>query len=262
MTFKNKGKMLLAAILIIAGTLLCMNTVTAYRYFTDWNFGVVMPAFMGICCWLYSLKLIFIDGPLIKNQGLRTAVILAAVAFLLFFAVVEILIITDPIIHDSDNAGEVDTVIVLGCGIWPDGRPTQSLSSRLDRALSYYEENPHVNIIVSGGQGPNEPFPEALTMKKYLIDRGVSEEKIIVEDKSTSTRENFEFSRALMDEPGNEIIKVVFVTNEFHVFRSRILAKRFGFDAYALSAPTPRVVLFNSYLREFFAFVKSMLVDY
>ena len=262
MTYKKKGKMLLAAILIIAGTLLCLNTVTAYRYFTDWNFGVVLPGIMGVCCWLYALKLILLEEPVIKNGGLRTAATLIVIASLVFFVVIETLIIIDPIIHDSDNAGDVDTVIVLGCGIWPDGRPTLSLSSRLDRALSYYKKNPHVDIIVSGGQGPNEPFPEALAMKKYLMERGVPEEKILVEDKSTSTRENFEFSRALIDRPENASIKIVFVTNEFHVFRSRILAKRFGFEAYALSAPTPKVVLFNSYLREFFAFVKSMLVDY
>jgi uncharacterized SAM-binding protein YcdF (DUF218 family) len=99
-------------------------------------------------------------------------------------------------------------------------------------------------------------------MEEYLIKHGVPKEQIIQEDKSTSTRENFEFSRRLMNVPDDETMKIVFITNDFHVFRSRILAKRFGFEGYAISAPTPRVILVNSYLREFFAFVKSMVVDY
>jgi uncharacterized SAM-binding protein YcdF (DUF218 family) len=132
----------------------------------------------------------------------------------------------------------------------------------LDKALDYYNRHPDVDIIVTGGQGINEPFPESVAMEEYLIKHGVPKEQIIQEDKSTSTRENFEFSRRLMNVPDDETMKIVFITNDFHVFRSRILAKRFGFEGYAISAPTPRVILVNSYLREFFAFVKSMVVDY
>jgi uncharacterized SAM-binding protein YcdF (DUF218 family) len=65
-----------------------------------------------------------------------------------------------------------------------------------------------------------------------------------------------------MNIPDDKIEKIIFVTSDFHIFRARILARRFGFDAYAIAAPTPRVILLNSYLREFFAFIKSMLVDY
>ena len=65
-----------------------------------------------------------------------------------------------------------------------------------------------------------------------------------------------------MNLPDDKTEKIVFVTNDFHVLRARILARRFGFEAYAIPAPTPRVIMLNSYLREFFAFVKSMAVDY
>ncbi|NMA67463.1 MAG: YdcF family protein [Clostridiaceae bacterium] len=262
MTKQNLSKKLLAGILLIVGTFLIQNTIQVYRYFTDWNLGVVLPAVFGTFCWLYALKLLFIEKPIFRNKRLRIIITSIIIASLLFFAAIELMIVIDPIVHSSVHAGKVDNVIVLGCGIWPDGRPTASLISRLDKAVSYFEDNPHVNIIVSGGQGPNEPFPEALAMEEYLIKSGVPKDKIIKEEKSTSTKENFEFSRRLINAPDEEKIKIVFVTNEFHVFRSRILAARFGFDAYAIAAPTPKVVMLNSYLREFFAFVKSMLVDY
>lgn len=255
-------KRLFAGILIIVGILLIQNTFQVYRYFTDLNVGVILPAVIGVFCWLYAFKLVFAKGPVIKNKRLRIIVVSVVIAFLTFFAAVEALIYIDPIIHSSAHAGKVDYVIVLGCGIWPDGRPTASLIFRLDKAVSFYRGNPHVNIIVSGGQGFNEPFPEAVAMEEYLVKAGVPKEKIIREDKSTSTKENFKFSRRLINIPEGEKIKIVFITNDFHVFRSRILAARFGFDAYAISAPTPEIVKFNSYLREFFAFVKSMLVDY
>lgn len=255
-------KKVLAGILFIVGIFLIQNTIQVYRYFTDWNLGVILPAAFGVFCWLYSCKLAFIEEPIIKNKRLRIVITFMIIAFFVLFAVVEFLIIIDPVIHSSDSAGRVDHVIVLGCGIWPDGRPTASLALRLDKAVSYYRDNPHVYIIVSGGQGPNEPFPEALAMEEYLMKAGVPKNKIIKEEKSTSTKENFQFSRKLIDAPEGEKTKIVFITSDFHIFRSRILARRFGFDAYAIAAPTPGIVKLNSYLREFFAFVKSMLVDY
>lgn len=262
MNRKQGGRWFFAAFLILSGILLCMNTAFAHNYSNDWNFGVIMPAVIGLCCFVYSVILLRTKGPIIKNKGLRIAFIAVFILCSLFFVTVEALIIADPYTHGKQQAGKVDTVIVLGCGIWPDGRPTLALAMRLDKAIEYYEENPHVNIVVSGGQGPNEPYPEALAMEEYLVNHRVPKEKIYKEDKSTSTRENFEFSRRLMNIPDNRIEKIVFITNDFHVFRARILAHRFGFEAYAIAAPTPRVIILNSYLREFFAFVKSMVVDY
>ncbi|NLX63394.1 MAG: YdcF family protein [Clostridiaceae bacterium] len=259
---KQGGRKFFAAFLIISGILLFTNTITAHNYSNDWNFGVILPAVMGLCCFAYSAFLLYAKGPIIRNNGLRTAILAVFIVCTIFFVVVEALIIIDPYIHGKQQAGRVDTVIVLGCGIWPDGRPTLALKMRLDKAIEYYEENPHVKIVVTGGQGPNEPYPEALAMEEYLLSHKVPKEKILIEDKSTSTRENFEYSRKVMNLTDDKIEKIVFVTNDFHVLRARILARRFGFDAYAIPAPTPTVIVFNSYLREFFAFVKSMVVDY
>ncbi|MGI6622688.1 MAG: ElyC/SanA/YdcF family protein [Acetivibrionales bacterium] len=259
---KQGVRWFIAIISVVIGILLCMNTVSAHYYSNDWNLGVILPSIIGSGFFVLSIILVFKKGHIIKNKRARKTIIAAAIFCLLIFITIEALIITDPYTHGTDEAGEVDTVIVLGCGIWPDGRPTLALAMRLDKAIEYYRENPHVKIVVSGGQGPNEPYPEAVAMRDYLIKRGIPEEKIINEENSTSTRENFEFSRKVMNIPDDKIEKIIFVTSDFHIFRARILARRFGFDAYAIAAPTPRVILLNSYLREFFAFIKSMLVDY
>jgi uncharacterized SAM-binding protein YcdF (DUF218 family) len=262
MAGKQAIKKVSAALLIVAGVLLCIDTLFAYNYSSDWNFGVVLPAILGFISVVYALKLLILKRPVFKSRRLRIIFITFVIFCVLFFIVIEALIIADPFVHRSELAGKVDAVIVLGCGIWPDGRPTLALISRLDKSIEYYEKNPDITVIVSGGQGSNEPFAEASAMESYLLERGIPGNKIVIEDKSSSTRENFEFSRKLIDIPSGERVKIVFITNDFHVLRSRILAERFGFDAYSISAPTPKVIIFNSYLREFFAFIKTMLLDY
>jgi uncharacterized SAM-binding protein YcdF (DUF218 family) len=70
--------------------------------------------------------------------------------------------------------------------------------------------------------------------------------------------ENFKYTREII----GDVDEISFITNDFHVFRSGILAKRNGFKAYGYGTPTPGIVLVNSYLREFFALIKSLLLDY
>jgi len=280
-------------LLIIAGILLILETFSAYGYSSDWNLGVLLPGMIGAALIVIALRPLLFHaffGPISQAEGamgsrtgaagagfknsllyritkplsrrLRTVLTVVLILCLLVFMIVEALIIMDPYLHRSELAGDVDYLIVLGAGIWPDGSPTLSLRYRLDEAIAYYNSHGPLRIIVSGGQGANEPYPEALAMSRYLQDRGIPLEDILVEDRSTSTMENFKFSRQLMGDWIREPIRIVFITNDFHVLRSRILASRNGFEAYAIAAPTPNVVLINSYLREFFAFVKSMLVDY
>ena len=90
------------------------------------------------------------------------------------------------------------TVIVLGCGIRGE-RVSVGLAKRLNKAAEYHKKNPEAMIIVSGGQGPQEDISEALAMKRYLVDKGIPEDKIIMEDKSTSTITNFRNSHAIME---------------------------------------------------------------
>ena len=85
---------------------------------------------------------------------------------------------------------ETNYVVVLGCGVFPDGRLTLSLMKRLNSAYDYLIAHPDTICIVSGGQGPNEPTTEAYSMAQYLLEKGIPEERIIQEDKSTSTNEN------------------------------------------------------------------------
>lgn len=153
------------------------------------------------------------------------------------------------------------TVIVLGCGLRGE-RVSVGLAKRLNKAAEYHKENPDAMIIVSGGQGPQEDISEALAMKRYLVDKGIPDEKIIMEDKSTSTITNFRNSRTIMEEKGMDLSSVVFVTNAYHVYRGAYYAKDEGFvDIAHLGTDIIWYTVPMNYMREMLAVVKMWVFD-
>lgn len=162
---------------------------------------------------------------------------------------------------NSDNADYTEeTVIVLGCGIRGE-RVSVGLAKRLDKAAEYHFKNPDAIIIVSGGQGPQEDIPEALAMKRYLIEKGVDESKIIMEDKSTSTITNFEYSHQIMKEMELSDSSVVFVTNAYHVYRAASYAKAEGLEVKHLGTDIIWYTVPMNYMREMLAILKMWVFD-
>ncbi|MEE0559280.1 MAG: ElyC/SanA/YdcF family protein [Bulleidia sp.] len=127
-----------------------------------------------------------------------------------------------------------ETVLILGCGLYG-FRPSRALMQRMDRAIQYLNISPVSNVIVSGGQGRNEDISEAEAMYTYLIEHGISKERIYVEDQSTNTEENVLFSKKIIEE--NSLSKEIAVsTQEFHMYRASLLVKSAGMSFHALCA--------------------------
>lgn len=156
---------------------------------------------------------------------------------------------------------KVDYLIVLGARLY--GKtPSPSLLERLKVSLKYLENNKQVKVVVSGGQGADEDIPEAIAMSKYLIDKGIDKNMIIIEDKSTNTFENLSLSLDKIREVDDSVdIEVLIATNKYHIFRSKMLANRLGIKAYGLPAKIPPTTIFSSYVREYFAVIKSFFYD-
>ena len=129
-----------------------------------------------------------------------------------------------------------ETVVVLGCKVNGD-QPSQMLRRRLDAAAAYLKEQPDALCIVSGGQGHNESRSEASVMKDYLLAQGISEERIYCEDRSANTKENLLFSNDIVAEEGLNP-DLVIVSDGFHQFRARLIARKLELTSYALSAHT------------------------
>ena len=141
-------------------------------------------------------------------------------------------------------------MIVLGAGI--DGEKVgKTLKSRLDEALKYYKLNKSVDIIVSGGQGRDEIVSEAEAMYRYLVEKGVNPNQIIKEDKATTTLENIMFSKEILKNRSDEDKKVLIVTNEFHLYRSMLIANILDVKNEGLSSYTPFKIRVNYLLREY-----------
>ena len=154
-----------------------------------------------------------------------------------------------------------DAVIVLGAGIRGD-KVTLPLKMRLDKAIQYHSKNPDAIIVVTGGQGFQETVTEAYAMEKYLVEHGIERNKIIKEEKATSTTENMEFSKVLLDKRFGDNYSVVVITNNFHVFRGTSIAIKTGFnDVSHMHADLQWYNLMPCYLRESLAVLKMLILD-
>ena len=163
---------------------------------------------------------------------------------------------------ETDNAAlPVDAVIVLGAGVNGE-TPSAALGSRIRAAEAYLERHPDVPVVLSGGQGPGEDISEAEAMRRRL--EGGVENPLLLEDRSTSTAENFRFSKALLEARGldTETAVIAVVTNDFHCFRAHMIAQRQGLRIVDVPAELPWWWLTaNYYAREAFAVVKTAVFD-
>jgi len=158
-------------------------------------------------------------------------------------------------------AFDEDAVIVLGCAV-EGTEPSAQLQCRLDTALDYHRQNPSALIIVSGGQGTDENDTEAAVMARYLSAGGVPEEQILLEDRATSTKENFEYAAAILSAQLPDDARVCFITSDFHIFRSRKLAAQAGIEGIThLHAPTPAARVFTNLFREPLVLLKMWFID-
>ena len=146
-------------------------------------------------------------------------------------------------------------VIVLGAQVYSAERMGVTLTNRINRAYTYLDAYPDTVCIVTGGQGGDEPCPEALTEKNALLRMGIEDERIYLEDQSRNTRQNLEFSREIADREGLGT-EFALVTQKFHMFRAMKLAENAGITAYTLAADTDPLLLPEYYGRELLSLTK------
>jgi len=154
-----------------------------------------------------------------------------------------------------------DFIMVLGAGV-PSGKVTPLLAGRIDRALGVWRGEVDAGrrplLVMSGGQGPDEPVSEARAMAEYALEQGVPEAALVLEDRSTTTRENFQMSTDLVRaEPrlGPEATGIA-VTSNYHAMRAALLARDLGTGIQVLGARTAWYYWPSAMLREFVAVVQ------
>lgn len=186
-------------------------------------------------------------------RGLKITLFLLFSVGALAFLIVEGCIFSG---FSAKTEEELDYIIVLGAQLKESG-PSRVLQKRLDKAYEYLTEHKNTRVIVSGGQGPDEPDTEAEGMYRYLVKKGITPERIIKEDQSRNTVQNIEFSAGFLDKKTD---KVGIVSNNFHIFRAVGLARHAGYEQVCgIAAPSELPHLPNNLLREFFGVMKDLL---
>ncbi len=246
----------MAIILIMAGIVIFLNGAFMCTL-ANMTFGIVLTILLGLflICWGLFYKKIAVLTQKGAGKVIKIAIIsllCVELAFVMFIAGYG---------RTDTAAFDEDCVIVLGAGIrgeWV----TYPLKTRLDWAVEYNKKNPDAVIVVTGAQGFGEIVTEAYAMEKYLLSQGVPGDKIIKEEKATSTRENMRFSKAILDNIFDREYKTVIITNNFHIYRGVTYAKMEGLgDVTHLGG---RIKLYNiipSYIRESLAILKLWVFE-
>ena len=159
------------------------------------------------------------------------------------------------LLGSSGKQGDFSYLIVLGTRV--DGaEPSPMLQNRIDAAADFLQEHPDVIAVLTGYQAPGTEISEAQCMYNALTARGIAPERLRIEDKATSTKENFRYSLKLLDEElGSAPETVGVLSSEFHLLRSGMLAKHFGIQAVTIPAKTTDTSeLITYFVREIFVF--------
>lgn len=222
----------------LIGILIIIYAITM-TVFTNFDMGTLMVFCLGLALAL------FFNVP--KNRFTKALKVLAVTGYGIVFVMIGFIYVSG---SGSGVTYDEDAVIVLGCSVIGD-RISSPLKYRLDTAYEYYQKNPDALIVVSGGQGPQENLPEGEAMYNYLVERGIPSDSILVEDKATSTNENYRYSKEILDDYfKGQPYRCVYVTNRFHCYRAGRLAEINGLEAVGLGAPIGISAAIPSYMRE------------
>lgn len=239
------GLCILAAFLCFLYCFIVFRIRSGSKFYMIWGLGGLF--FIGLA-WMLRFDLWSRFPPLLR-RGICGVLLVGILAFVVAEGCI--------FAHYRDQGRpDLDYIIVLGAQMKPAG-PSAVLKFRLDAAYDYLIANEDTLCVVSGGQGPNEPCTEAQGMYDYLVGRGISPERILMEDKSTDTSENIAFSVEVI---GGTDKDVGIVTNNFHVFRGMMLARHAGFEnACGISARSNIYFQPNNLVREFFGIMKDLV---
>lgn len=239
-----------------------------------WLFFAALLLFLVYGKWYYARNLARIP------RWVPVAVITTCAAGVVVLALLCILVFLGAAASNKEN---LDYVIVLGARV-KEHTISNSLKMRLDKAIEYAQDNPDTVLVLSGGIGPGESVSEAQVMWEYLLYNGVRPEQMLIEDQSISTVENIAYSRVVIEQhrqkdkkelvplhqkrtsvpyaiAPDKPLEIGVLTSNFHIYRARMTAEKWGFDnVYGISAASDPVLFVHLCVRECASIVKDRLM--
>ena len=158
---------------------------------------------------------------------------------------------------------ECEYLMILGGDVFGADTPSPQLKKRMERAADYLLKYENVIAVPCGGCFRKEQKKsEAQIIADYLIDKGVDADKIILEDKSTTTFENFKFAKEIIENHSGKSINdssLSFLSSTYHIHRAEIISRMNGIENVGkVSAPTPGKAA-QRFIREYFVVYELLL---
>ena len=173
--------------------------------------------------------------------------ILRIISAVLILVLLALLIPAGLIVSGMNGRGEPGGEVLIVLGTTVNGtEPSPMLKQRLDAAVVYLNTYPDAICIVTGGKGDQVNLSEAQCMYNYLTAAGIAADRITMEDRATTTIENLQNVRTMLDTDRVDVL-----SSDFHLYRAGLIAKEAGFDPSLISAKTePLSLLAPWFFRE------------
>ena len=242
------GLFLVPIVLIINGIQLIRKESLSLSHLLSIGLGIIV-AIGEIATIAYVF---YLSGT--RSWGITDRLVLAlAMTVFYFSALILSFVIYSLFLTAMPRIMNFDYIIIHGCALKADGSLTRLLQNRVDKAIEVYNKCPDKPVIIaSGGQGADEKVSEAQAMRDYLLLKGIPYEKIIMEDQSTTTRENLLNCRKIIEEKGQSG-RIALVSSNYHVYRCLRLARDIGLRCTGIGAPVALYYWPTALIREFIA---------
>ena len=227
----------------------------APAFFHIMGIGVISSSavMLGICLTAMFWHLIDRNWTIRKAAAVLSAAVVFSACVAAFSIVSGMMLKASLTVPPSDGSNY--TVVVLGCKVQGD-QPSWMLTDRLEKAFAVLSRNESLKCVVTGGKGDDEQYTEAYVMKKYLVEKGISPDRIYTEELSSSTEENLLYSKALIRLNGLSE-NIVIVTDRFHELRARMWAEKSGFrHIYSGCCETRPYLVLGYWFREMFGLAR------
>ncbi|MEC4271847.1 ElyC/SanA/YdcF family protein [Adlercreutzia sp. R25] len=131
---------------------------------------------------------------------------------------------------EAASLGDVDCVLVLGCGVRPNGHPSDMLADRIAQGVALYENGTSPKLLMSGDHGRSD-YDEVNAMRDVAVEAGVPADDVFMDHAGFSTYESMYRARDVF-----QAKRIVIVSQKYHLYRALYVAERLGLDAYGVSA--------------------------
>lgn len=242
------GMLMVPALLICNGVVIIKREGRSLANLLSLLLGAFVGA--GEIALAVMLILLYVDG---TRQ--ITALVLLFVGLTVFYFSVLILtfVVYMVFMQFFPHLLRYDYIIIHGCGLIDGERVSKLLANRVDKAIKLYRRSgENAWLLPSGGQGGDEKISEAQAMKNYLMEKGIPEDRIILEDKSTTTEENLRFCKKIIDSREGRK-RIALVTSNYHVYRCLLLARKLGLRCAGVGAKVASYYWPSAVIREFVA---------